>query len=99
MREQEIQSHIQKYIQSIGGYVFNTIKANRSGVSDLTACIQGRYISIEVKTPIGKLSALQQYHIGQVIQAGGLACTPTSLAQFKQFLAHHNLIPTVEEEV
>ena len=51
-KEQDIQTSIMNYISSIGGLPikFNNIGIYaKAGVSDILACIKGRFVAIEVK--------------------------------------------------
>lgn len=97
--EQQIQSQVIKYLESIGCYVIKVISANKSGVPDLHACLNGRWISIEMKKPGEKPEPLQFHHLQLIQKAGGLATWATSVDQVKQFLSQHNLTLTPEEEI
>lgn len=97
--EQQIQSQVIKYLESIGAYVIKVISANKSGVPDVHACLNGRWISIEMKKPGAKPDPLQSYHLSQIQKAGGLATWATSVTQIQDFLAQHNLIQSIEEKI
>ena len=97
--EQQIQSQVIKYLESIGAYVVKVITSNHSGTPDICACLNGRWISIEMKKPGAKPEPLQFYHLSQIQKAGGLATWASSLSQVQDFLAQHNLIQSIEEEV
>lgn len=43
-----------------------------AGISDILACINGRFVAIELKQPGNKATALQLYFIENVKAAGGL---------------------------
>lgn len=86
MTEQKIQKQILDYLESIGAYTIKVITANKSGVPDIQACHQGRWISIEVKQPGNTPDPLQYYHLDQIQKAGGLATWVYSLDQVKQFI-------------
>lgn len=49
------------------------------GTEDIIACVAGRFVAIEVKTPTGKESPTQVYTRGQIIKAGGEAVVCTSV--------------------
>ena len=68
-KEQDIQDKIMDYIKSIGGLPvkFNNIGIYaKAGVSDILACIRGRFVAIEVKKPGNKPSALQDNFINAI---------------------------------
>ena len=97
--EQQIQSQVIKYLESIGAYVIKVISANKSGVPDVHACLNGRWISIEMKKPGAKPDPLQLHHLQMIQRAGGLATWATSVTQIQDFLAQHNLIQSIEEKI
>lgn len=43
------------------------------GTPDILACIDGYFVSLELKTNTGKLDKLQSYTLRKIIQSGGLA--------------------------
>ena len=97
--EQQIQSKVIKYLESIGAYVIKVITANHSGVPDIHACLNGKWISIEMKRPGESPEPLQLHHLQQIQKAGGLATWASSLPQVQDFLAQHNLIQSTEDEI
>ena len=97
--EQQIQSKVIKYLESIGAYVVKVITANHSGVPDIHACLNGKWISIEMKRPGESPAPLQLHHLQMVQKAGGLATWASSLTQVQDFLAQHNLVPHIEDEI
>ena len=85
-KEQDIQTSIMNYISSIGGLPlkFNNIGIYaKAGVSDILACIRGRFVAIEVKKPGNKPSALQENFIKAVNTVGGLGFWADSLEDVK----------------
>lgn len=88
-KEQNIQTSIMNYISSIGGL---PIKFNnfgiyaKAGVSDILACIKGRFVAIEVKRPCNKPSAVQLQFIAAVNSIGGLAFWADNLQDVKDKL-------------
>jgi len=73
MKEQTIQKEIIKYLESIGAYTIKTIKTNRAGTPDIIACLNGRFIAIEVKRKGNKATPLQLAKIEQIRASGGIA--------------------------
>lgn len=71
MTEQQIQSKKIKELESQGYYVIKLTKTNKNGVPDLIAIPkESDVIFIEVKTPNGRLSALQKYRIKEIENHG-----------------------------
>ena len=85
-KEQDIQTQIMNYISSIGGLPikFNNIGIYaKAGVSDILACVKGRFIAIEVKKAGNKPSKLQENFITAVNSIGGLAFWADNLQDVK----------------
>lgn len=87
--EKIVQTEIMKYIKANGGYVIKVIKGNENGIHDLIACIDGYFISIEVKAekyeadPLAQASAWQKKHLQMVKDAKGISMVVATLNQFK----------------
>ena len=89
IKEQEIQDKIMDYIKSIGGLPvkFNNIGIYaKAGVSDILACIKGRFVAIEVKRPGQKPSSLQINFIDAINKIGGFAFWADNLQDVKDKL-------------
>ena len=78
-REQDIQRRITKAIEKKGGWCCKTITCNKSGVPDILAVIDGIFYAIEVKTPTGRTSPIQDYQIMKINEAGGKAFVARSV--------------------
>ena len=63
-----------------------------SGVPDILTCIHGRFIGIEVKTPTGNTTKIQEYQIDQINKSGGIAVVVTSLEQLRMELKDRQII-------
>lgn len=87
MKESEIQHDIIKYLEDNGFYVVKIIQTNKNGWPDLQAHKNRLTIFIEVKTPKGKVSELQQYRHKQLQAQGFLVITTTSLNHFTNELS------------
>ena len=67
MTEQQIQSKRIKELESIGYYVVKLIKTNKNGIPDLIAIPpDSDVLFVEVKTPKGKTSKLQEYRLEEL---------------------------------
>lgn len=78
--EKQIQNKIIKYLNANGYYYAKIIVASRSGVPDIIACVQGRFVAIEVKSGGNKLTKLQQFNRDLIEQSGGIYITAYSLS-------------------
>ena len=87
--EQQIQKRIQDKLKAQDAWVVKVITANRNGTPDILACIDGRFLAIEVKTATGKVSVLQQIQIDRIHAAGGLALVARSWEDVEKYLCQH----------
>ena len=89
MLEKDIVNAIMKYLKTVPktfvfkehGNMYGT-----AGIPDLIACIDGKFVAFEVKTPSGKLSKLQEVTIRKIKEANGKAYKVTSVEEVKQIL-------------
>lgn len=71
MTEQQIQSKRIKELEAEGYYVIKLIKTNKNGIPDIIAIPKDcDVLFIEVKTPKGKLSKLQEYRLKEIDKHG-----------------------------
>lgn len=65
---------IQEFIFYSGGYCIKQLGGlgQRRGLPDITACVGGRAVYVEVKTGQGALSADQRYERERIERAGGI---------------------------
>ena len=92
MRESTIVASILVYLRGRGdcfcwkehGGMYST-----AGLPDIICCIDGRFVSFEVKTSVGKLSRLQMATIRKIRKMGGVAEKVTSVAEVRRVL-HDN---------
>lgn len=93
--EKKVENQIKRYLDKLGAY---HVKIHGSayipaGTPDILACVNGRFVGIEVKKPNGGVvSALQKLKIKQIKNAGGVALVATSVEEVEQELSRHNLI-------
>lgn len=75
MNESKIQKEIIDYLEGKGYYVIKIVRANKSGVSDLAVCADGKFIAIEVKAHGKKrnVTEIQKFHLQLVRNSGGKA--------------------------
>lgn len=75
MTEKSFQSKLIKLIEKNNGYVvkFNASAISKTGVPDLLACINGKFVGLEVKKENGKPSEIQLWNIEQIKKSGGIA--------------------------
>lgn len=89
-REKTFENKVKKYLRSKSIYYFkyfgNTYST--SGILDLTLCVKGRFVGVEIKSENGKVSMLQEYNIEQIKKSGGIAIVlrPSGFDNFKTLM-------------
>ncbi len=73
MKEAEIVNKILKYLKTVPGCFAWKEHGGIAGIPDIIACVNGRFIALEVKTPVGKLTKLQESTIEKILVSGGVA--------------------------
>ena len=89
MKENDIVKAILKYLKTVPhcfswkehGGMYGT-----AGIPDIIACVSGKFIAFEVKTEIGKTTALQDATIRKIINAGGTAVVVRSVAEVRTII-------------
>jgi len=89
MKEKDIVSAIQKHLKTLPncfswkehGGMYGT-----AGIPDIIACINGKFYAFEVKTAIGKTTALQDATIRKINNCGGHAYVVRSVDEVKALL-------------
>lgn len=93
-KEKQIENQIKKWLEQ-QGYWWMKVHGDlfqKAGVPDILACINGRFVGIEVKRPGGKVSALQEYNIEQIRASGGVAFVATSIEEVRFNLDHFHAL-------
>lgn len=78
MREADIQRRILRELKKLGAWSVKVMQASRNGTPDILACLNGRFVAIEVKGPRGKPTVLQLEQIARIEDAGGIAMVARS---------------------
>lgn len=91
MREKYIENKIKNYLKSKNVWYVKYFANSYTpvGIPDILACVNGKFVGIEVKNEIGKTTLLQDYNIKKIKESGGYALivNPESFEKFKIFIA------------
>ena len=90
--EAAVQTSIINYLVWLGAWVVKTIATTKNGTPDVLACLNGRFIGIEVKKPGGKASPLQKVQLRKIKEAGGLSITADNLNDVKIMLESSGIL-------
>lgn len=87
--ESRIVAQIKKYLKGQGAFCFKVWGSEfmMAGLPDLICCYRGRFLAIEVKTPIGKVSARQHYVHNLIERAGGIVGVARSVEDAQTLVA------------
>lgn len=92
--EKHIENQIKKYLDSIGCWHMKVHGSmyQKAGVPDILACINGRFVGIEVKRPGGIVAPLQTWNINEIQKSGGVAFVAYSVEEVKTQLRQLNAL-------
>ena len=96
MLEKDIVAAIMRYLKTVPscfcwkehGGIHGT-----AGLPDIICCIGGRFVAFEVKTPVGKLTKLQEITIQRIQAANGKAYKVTSVKEVRAILSSLEGLP------
>ena len=93
MRERTITREIMTEIRRMNGYAVKQHGSiySTAGVPDILACVAGRFVAVEVKSPTApkakrEPTKAQNHNLQTIAESGGIAMCVTSLNQFKSAL-------------
>ena len=89
MAEKDIVNAILRYLKAVPAcFAWKTHGGmyGTAGIPDIIACIGGRFVAFEVKTPSGKLTKLQEITIQRIKEAKGYAYKVTSVGEVREIL-------------
>lgn len=90
-REAAVVKQIRRLLSTRGAYHVKTAPPIESGTPDVLACVQGRFVGLEVKRPGGVATPLQRLRIEQIIEAGGVAAVVESASEAERILCSAGL--------
>lgn len=87
--EKVFENQIKKFLDSLPNtwhFKYWAGPYSKSGIPDIIACVNGRFVAIEVKAPNGKPSELQKRNIRLIRDSGGIGYIlyPHQFESFKQ---------------
>ena len=95
MLEKDIVAAILRYLKALPScFAWKTHGGmyGTAGIPDVIACIEGRFVALEVKTPEGTLSKLQEVTLDRIRAAKGCAFKVSSVAEVRQILHKEGIV-------
>ena len=89
MKEKNIERAIKSYLKTVDGLFFwkeHGGMYSTVGIPDLIICYKGKFIALEVKTPIGKATVMQVVQMQKIRKAGGLSKIVRSVNDVKEII-------------
>jgi Holliday junction resolvase len=93
--EKKVENQIKSYLDLLGAYYLKVHGSmyQPAGTPDILACINGRFVAIEVKRPNGGVvSALQKSKLKKIEQVGGVSIVARSVEDVSEMLQQRNVI-------
>lgn len=91
--ESKVKARIKKLLAEYNVYYAMPIGTmfGNSGVPDFLCCVKGRFLAIEAKAGKGRTTALQEKHLADIREAGGLALVVNedNLDELKELLCRY----------
>lgn len=95
LKEKAVENKIKKWLKDKGYWFFKVHGSifQPSGIPDILACIDGKFVAIEVKrTKGGVVSPLQKAQIQKIKENGGIAGVASSIEEFLEILKEGKLL-------
>jgi Holliday junction resolvase len=95
MPEKSVVTSILRYLKTVPGcfcWKEHGGMYGTAGIPDIIACVNGRFVALEVKTPSGKATKLQEATIKKILKAGGVAAVVRSVDEVRAILKENNLL-------
>ena len=87
MLESQRQHKVLKYLETLPKvWACKIVVGNKSGIPDIIGVLDGKFFAIEMKTPKGKLSKIQEWVRELIEEANGLYLVATNVKQVKEFI-------------
>lgn len=88
IRESNLQDKCIAYLKEKGIYFINKYGDGRTakGAPDLITCINGRFVTFELKVGTNGLEDAQKIHKLRIERSGGTHYTPYTLEEFKEII-------------
>mgnify|MGYP000017264649 CR=1 FL=1 len=89
-QEKQFENKVKKYLRDKNIYYFKYFgnAYSTAGILDLTLCVNGKFVAVELKSEKGKTSPLQNYNISKIQESGGIAIVlaPSGFEEFKKVI-------------
>ncbi|CKH09128.1 VRR-NUC domain [Fusobacterium polymorphum] len=95
LKEKAVENKIKKWLKDKGYWFFKVHGSifQPAGIPDILACVNGKFVAIEVKrTKGGVVSPLQKAQIQKIKENGGIAGVASTMDEFLEILKEGKLL-------
>lgn len=95
LKEKAVENKIKKWLKDKGYWFFKVHGSifQPTGIPDILACVNGKFVAIEVKrTKGGVVSPLQKAQIQKIKENGGIAGVASTMDEFLEILKEGKLL-------
>lgn len=90
--EKQFENKVKKYLKQLPNCWFTKIWGGgyqKAGIPDILACINGKFVAIELKSDVGKPSELQKRNVRLINEANGYGVIlyPKDFEEFKNVVS------------
>lgn len=90
--EKQFENKVKKYLKNLTKCWFTKIWGGgyqKAGIPDILACINGKFVAIELKSDVGKPSELQKRNVRLINESNGYAVVlyPKEFEDFKKLIS------------
>ena len=90
MTEKQFENKIKKFLKSHGIWFTKVWGGGyqKAGIPDILACVNGRFVAIEIKGSSGKPTELQKYNIKKINESNGVGIIlyPKDFERFEKLI-------------
>jgi Holliday junction resolvase len=90
MTEKQFENKIKKFLKSHGIWFTKVWGGGyqKAGIPDILACVNGRFVAIEIKGSSGKPTELQEYNIRKINECNGVGIIlyPKDFERFEKLI-------------
>lgn len=90
MTEKQFEQRVKKFFKSHNIWYLKVWGGpfQRAGIPDIIACVNGRFVGVELKSSTGRPTELQKWNIEKIKESGGIGLVlyPEQFEEFKKMI-------------
>lgn len=86
-RERDVEKYVSEEVRKLGGLSLKFVSPGNDGMPDrILVFPDGRALFVELKTDVGRLSKVQEFQIGRLLDRGQQVCVVYGMAGAREFI-------------